>query len=275
MASPNNKETQDILQNISGILDSLKQYAPNVDLSGINNKITALESSVQTADDENNKLLLKQNEVKDILDAENNRIQRNINTIEDNLFSKKRAIEMNESQRLRTNEYNHILLIFVISLALIIAISITGRLLPFIPDIIPQILIVLIAAFSIIYIFQSYMKINSRSRVNFNELDLDGPNIDTPQAIARNKEKASKSGDLLGTISITGCKGAACCDIGTEWDQTALKCVSTLPTDITDIMDDTENNETSSESFTTERLKFNKNIVPANSPSEFDFYSKV
>lgn len=257
----NQTETQSILSNLSTILQSFKEYS-DVDTTNLDSQISQLQTNIENADDANNALLLKQVEVRNIIEDEKERIQSNIDSTENNLTTKKRLIEFNESNRLRTEQYNNILYIFVITLFIILVIIIGGRQIEFLPDIITQILVIIIGSISAVKIFQMYYNINKRSHLDYNKLSLDKPAIDSPEQIKRNKEKAAKSGDLLGSISTGGCVGAECCDIGTIWNEPSRKC-TTVPT------------ENTNEEFTTERLKYNHNIVPPNSPNEFNGYSKV
>jgi len=260
-ADSNQTETQSILSTLSAILQSFKEYS-DVDTGNIDTQIQQLKTEVENADDANNELLLKQDEVKAIIDDEKTRIQSNIDSTENNLTTKKRLIEFNENNRLRTDQYNNILYVFVISLFIIVVIIIGGRQIEFLPDIIPQILVIIIGSISGIKIFQMYYNINKRSHLDYNKLSLDKPVIDSPEQIKRSKEIAVKSGDLLGSISTGGCVGAECCDVGTIWNESSRKC-TTIETDNTN------------DGFTTERLKYNHNIVPPNSPNEFNEYSKV
>lgn len=253
----NQTETQSILSSLSEILniDAIKNNSGlSSGTTSLQDRVNNLKTNIKNADDENNKLLLKQKEVKEIIKNEKERIQHNIDITENNLTTKKRLIEFNESNRLRTEQYNNILYIFVITLFIILVIIIGGRQIEFLPDIIPQILVIIIGSISAVKIFQMYYNINKRSHLDYNKLSLDKPAIDSPEQIKRNKEKAAKSGDLLGSISTGGCIGAECCDEGTIWNESSRKCT---------------------EAFTTERLKYNHNIVPPNSPNEFNGYSKV
>lgn len=263
-ADSNQTETQSILSSLSEILniDAIKNNSGlGSGTTSLQDRVDNLKTNIENADDANNALLLKQDEVIEIIEDEKNRIQSNIDTTENNLTTKKRLIEFNESNRLRTEQYNNILYIFVISLFIIVVIIIGCRQIPFLPDIIPQILVIIIGIISGIKIFQMYYMINQRSHLDYNKLGLDKPVIDSPEEINRSKEKAKKSGDLLGTISTGGCVGAECCDEGTIWNESSRKCTTIA--------------NTPDEGFVTERFKYNHNIVPPNSPNEFNGYSKV
>lgn len=256
----NQPDTQSILSSLSDILQNFKDFS-NIDTTKLDSQIVQLKTNVENADDANNELLLKQQEVKEIIDDEKTRIQSNIDSTENNLTTKKRLIEFNESNRLRTHQYNNILYVFVISVFIIVMIVIGGRQIDFLPDIIPQILVIIIGSISGIKIFQMYYNMNKRSHLDYNKLSLDKPVIDSPEQIIRSKEKAAKSGDLLGSISTAGCVGAECCDVGTNWNESSRKCTT---------IDNTTN-----EGFLIERFKYNHNIASANSPNEFNEYSKV
>uniref|UniRef100_A0A6C0J0Z4 Uncharacterized protein n=1 Tax=viral metagenome TaxID=1070528 RepID=A0A6C0J0Z4_9ZZZZ len=261
----NQTETQSILSSLSDILnlDIIKNNSGlDSGTTSLQDRVDNLKTNIKNADDANNKLLLKQTEVKEIIEDEKTRIQSNIDSTENNLTTKKRLIEFNESNRLRTEQYNNILYIFVITLFIIVVIIIGGRQIEFLPDIIPQILVIIIGSISAVKIFQMYYDINKRSHLDYNKLSLDKPVIDSPEQITRTKEKAAKSGDLLGSISTGGCVGAECCDVDTVWNESSRKC-TIIPA------------ENTQQGFTTERLKYNHNIVPPNSPNEFNEYSKV
>jgi hypothetical protein len=253
---------QSILTSIQTILSSLGTNTPNIDTTAVSNGLNAVQIITAEADEENKQLLLKQNEVKALVDNENQRIQTNIQLVEDNLITKKRMVEFNENQRLRTEQYNQIMLTFVLAMGLVLVIVIGGRFIPFLPEFVLQGLIVIIGLATVIQMFTIYSNIQARSHMNYNELHLDKPAVDTPEEIRQNKANAAASGDLLGSIDIGGCAGPACCDSSNNvvWNESSRKCVQGFEN-----MDD----------FLMERLKYNKNIALANSPSEINMYSII
>ena len=68
-ADSNQTETQSILSSLSEILQSFKEYS-NVDTTNLDTQINQLKTNVENADDANNELLLKQEDVKAIIDDE-------------------------------------------------------------------------------------------------------------------------------------------------------------------------------------------------------------
>lgn len=262
--APDQSSIQSILITIQSILSSLGTNTSNIDTTAVTNGLNSIQRITANADENNKQLLLKQNEVKALVDDENKRIQSNIKRVEDNLITKKRLVEFNENRRLRTEQYNQILYIFVLALFVIIVIVIGFRRLPFIPGFIAQILVVIIGGAAFIKIYILYSNIHDRSRINYNELHLDKPIIDTPEQIQEKKQAAANSGDLLGSINISGCVGAACCDSSNNivWNETSRKCTYQAPFG-------------NMNGFVIERLKYNKNIASPNTPSEINAYSKV
>lgn len=264
---PVDSENIGILTTIQTFLRSLtadQQADLNIGQDDINNGISAISAAVATADDEAEQILLRQNEMKGIVDAENERIQKNIKTTETNLLTKNRKMKFVENKRQRSEQYNDILYVFIICLSLIIIAIIGFQYFPFLPDFILQIFVVIIGSFGLIKIFNIYRELQTRSHLNYNELKLDAPNIISPEEVAKKQQAAAKSGDLLGSIDIGGCRGAECCDTENDviWSESSRKCVPKPTTAET-------------EEFTVERMKYNRGIAQPNSSNETLLYSKV
>ena len=86
----------------------------------------------------------------------------------------------------------------------------------------------------------------------------------SPEEVAKKQQAAAKSGDLLGSIDIGGCRAAECCDTEKDviWSESSRKCIPKPTT-------------AEAEGFTVERMKYNRGIAQPNSPSETLVYSKV
>jgi hypothetical protein len=264
---PVDSENIGILTTIQNLLSSLtpeQQTDLNIGQGDINNGISAISAAVATADDETEQILLRQNEMKGIVDAENERIQKNIKTTETNLLTKNRKMKFVENKRQRSEQYNRILYVFIICLSLIIIAIIGFQYFPFLPDFILQIFVVIVGSFGLIKIFNIYRELQTRSHLDYNELKLDGPNIMSSEEVAKKQQAAAKSGDLLGSIDIGGCRGAECCDTENDviWSESSRKCVPKPTTAET-------------EEFTVERMKYNRGIAQPNSSNETLLYSKV
>jgi len=186
----------------------------------------AAKAITDAANDAEQTTLTQQEAVTELLKAEKDRINTNIQSVKDGLYTKKRMVELNESNRLRTEQYNKILFVIIISILVIIAIIFGSSYIPGLPDIIPQILVAMVGSFAIIDIFLMYMEINKRSKLDYTKLKLDPPAQKSTDAT---KAKAKEEGDLIGSLGIDGCSGPECCDVGTVWDTDLMKCNSVIP----------------------------------------------
>ena len=262
-----NSENINILNTIQAFLRSLtaeQQDDLNQGQDLINQGVNDIKAAVATADDEAEQILLRQNEMKEIVDEENERIQKNIKTTETNLLTKNRKMKFIDNKRQRAEQYNKILYVFIITLSLIIIAIIGFQYLPFLPDFILQIFVVIVGSLGLVQIFNIYRNLQLRSHLDYNELKLDPPNVLSSEEVAKKQQAAAKSGDLLGSIDIGGCRGAECCDIENDvvWNESSRKCVQKPTTAET-------------EEFTVERMKYNRGIAQPNSPNETLLYSKV
>lgn len=246
---------------MSGFTDIIKSFNDLFNVVGttnsnVNTAIGDIESTVSTASADADLMISQQKDVKRILDAENARIQANIQTIDESLFTQKRIVEFNENQRLRTQHYNEILSTFILAACFILVILVAFRQIPFLPDYISTVIIIIIGSAAFIRIFNLYNSLQRRSIIDYNKLDLGKRAEDSPAQIAAKRALAAKSGDLLGSVDIDGCGGPACCDTsnGVKWDDTSKKCVK--------------------EAFSVERLKYNQSTVLPNSASEINLYTK-
>ena len=90
-----------------------------------------------------------------------------------------------------------------------------------------MLLCVIIIIIGLLLCYYIYLDIESRDKVNFDELNLGNPSLLSPNDIARKQQSAGKNGDLLGSINLGYCVGAACCcdASGTVWDSNQSMCV--------------------------------------------------
>lgn len=177
--------------------------------------------------------LTQQSAVTTLLNTEKDRIENNIQSVKDGLYTKKRMVELNESNRLRTEQYNKILFVVVITILIIFGIIVGSNYVPGLPDIIPQILVAMVGSFAMIDIFLKYMEINKRSKLDYTKLKLDPP---AERSTDSTRAKAQEAGDLIGSLGIDGCSGPECCDAGTVWNTDLMKCGSSVPLPATPVI---------------------------------------
>ena len=273
---------------LTGLFNIQKDYlagiAQNSSDPDLNSKVTSLQSNLDTLYkdfDQSNKsssaVLARQQEVSAIIDEEQQRLEQKKQSIDNALVGKKRAIDLNEAYRMRQSQMLKIKVVFVVVLAICIMTTLLSRRFPIVPSIIITLFNLIVILMGGIYCLFIYSSITSRSQVNYNELNLSGPQVESDSDVIASQTAAGKAGNLLGTINTAGCKGAECCFEGTQWDNTKLKCVPvpatsasaastaapapTAPTPTAPIVG----------GFTT----MGQSGPFAHSPSEYDSYGKV
>jgi len=193
----------------------------------------------------------QQAKLKDIVTKENQRLQDKKDSVDKAVSGQQRAVALNESNRLRQNSYTNLLIILIITLVLFILIMVASNYLTFIPEIVFDILSIIVISIGIYIALNRYLDIQSRNNMNFNELNLVGlPNKLAPKSPPPG---STNSGDLLATLD--ECVGSSCCSPGTKWDQGNGVCK--------------ENFTTLTFSYDTSRTSAN---AASNSAYEFDKY---
>jgi len=199
-------------------------------------------------------VISQQQQLNDIVTAENQRLIDKKQSVNNAILGQQRAVALNESNRLQQNSYTNLLIILIITLVSFIAIMIASNYLTFIPQVVFDLLSIIVISVGIYFGLSNYLDIQSRSLMDFNKLDLPG----LAKNISGNTTAAgsTSSGDLLSGLD--SCVGAACCSGTTKWDQ---------------------GNNVCKENFTTLTFSYDNNITSAsaaaNSPYEFKDYVPV
>jgi hypothetical protein len=190
------------------------------DIGRVQDQLDELNNNFKEAEENTKSVLVKQVEVEDLVKTENDRLHNKKKQIDTAIDSQQRAILLNESKRLRQHEYNRMLYYVIFALAVVFLLVIIQKRLPFIPDWLVSIIVVFTFFYCGIMVFNIYNDIQRRSKMNFNELQLDQP---ATQDEKRERELAR--GNLLGELTTGECQGPACCHPGTIFDKNKLQCV--------------------------------------------------
>jgi hypothetical protein len=198
--------------------------------SPVTDAINTYSNRLSSSLDIQRNALARQNEVKNILVSETDRLANKKKTIDDALKSQGRIIFFNDNSRKRYAAFLKI----IITVALILAIIFVLNLLQtnfdtVFPYWLWQILIILLITGSFIYIWTLFVEIKRHSNYNFDELNLEAPEV-------ANKDLSSANA-TSSPISVSGlagkwCVDDSCCDVGTTWNESAGKCVpgTSIPT---------------------------------------------
>lgn len=216
-----------------------------------------------------NDILIKQKEMINIVNTEQSRINEKKQNVDNALQGQHRLITLNNSYRLRYADYTKIIIIITICLSIFILVSLAKKYIPFFPESLYNVIIILLFPIGIISIYYKYAEIISHNKLYYDQLELPPPNMLSKED--QLKEKVSyktnilKSGNLLGDLE--GCVGAQCCSENTMWDSGNSVCIVSPKSGFTTIDYALLNGEIN--------FNLNNNEIQPNSPNEFEKYTKI
>ena len=168
--------------------------------------------------------LNRQKDVQDILNNENNRLVSKKALVDNAMQGQVRMLTLNESYRQKNAQYRNLILLAILGLALFIGIIFLKRNFPTIPESLLNLLLIIIISVIIIYGAWIYYYILIRNNVYFDRLSLAPPaTFDASGSKAPTVSPGSK-GSLFSAMG-GECYGPDCCDVGTTWDDTTMKCI--------------------------------------------------
>jgi hypothetical protein len=222
--------------NLSGLFDIQRNYLTGIDtndpllqtkVANIKNQLNLLNSSFNNIDKSNDKNTVNyQHDMIKIVDAEKERLLLKKQQVDSELDSKKRGIMMNESYRERFQQYTRMVIVIIFTLAIFIALIFIGSTFTFIPDYVITVLSLIVLIGGIFYAYFILVDVNARDKINYSELDLNGPYILSPEEIKKKSENNAKQGILFDSMNLGTCVGENCCSDGLTWDQEKQQCVS-------------------------------------------------
>jgi len=199
----------------------------------INNQLENIYINLASVQGNQINAITKQKNMNNIIDTENKRLLQKKQTIDQAVENQKRIIYFNDNSRKINLVYLRILITIAISLGMVFVIRIIfNHFNSYIPEMLFNILIIVIISMGIIISFYYYKTIIYRDPYNFDELKLSAPKIND---LSSNSE--NKFGPLVG---LSSCIGPQCCSKsseqspGTQWSEIQGKCVySPISSEIT------------------------------------------
>jgi len=211
---------------LTGVLTIQKDYLGNLSASDPNSQplISTIQSNLSNmytdysvANASTLGTLAHQTDVSNIVQAEYQRLLQKKQGVDNAYIGQQRAVALNESNRLKQNSYTKLLIVFIVTLVAFIAIMVASDFFTIIPQVVFDILSIIVITAGIYIGIFSYLDIQSRNNMNFNELALKG--IDNKQSgnTVVSSNSYGNPTDLLSGLS--GCVGSECCGPSTVWDQ--------------------------------------------------------
>ncbi len=151
-----------------------------------------------------------------IIDAETTRLNEKQELVDSAISGRQRMEFLNENYFERNAVYTQIIITIVICLGLFIMITLLQRYFPIIPSVITDLLSGLLFSGMIIYICWLLYTIHIRDNINFSEIRLVSPPINT--GVIDGNLLAGKPA-VNNSINLFTCIGSACCKNGVDgWD---------------------------------------------------------
>jgi hypothetical protein len=190
-------------------------------------KIKDVDTSYKNANSSADAVLTQQNNMIDIVSKEQTRLDEKKFLIDQAEMGEQRKVLLTESNQLRNAEYTKIILCVVAGLFIFVILRlIKSRFVeePSTQNIDTLFIILHIINFIVwtIVIFYIYVKIQSRSQIDFNQLELPPPalsGLSTPAI--------SDYNNLFSDLGV--CVQKSCCGPETEWEPTTKECVPIEP----------------------------------------------
>jgi hypothetical protein len=276
--NPGNPPTQYI--DLSGVFHLQRNYLTGITsqsadpnfatkIGALQNQLDSLHTNFANANVSTSQALDHQTQMMDIVDTEKKRLLMKKQNIDNALETKQRTAILNESYRQRYADYTRMIILFIVFLVLWLGVYIAGNYFPIIPSFVINILMIIIITAGIFTFYFAYLDIAKRDNMYYDQINLDGPTILTPDQIAKKTKEQADAGNLLGSLILAGCIGNDCCSTGTIWDASNSVCV--IKTDTTTAAP----NVPGANQFTTLSNIYNMDGVKPNSANEIGGYSFV
>jgi len=180
------------VENTGGIFDGLL-YILN-SLNKMNGKINPintanLSNSIASLNSSANQVLNDQGTLNNIIDEETNTLNTRLQNMNNSANAAQRNLILNESARLKTQDYNTILYYFIGLIIFLNTIIVLNRWFAFLSRETLVLIIIFVVFFALYKIYWKYADISNRDAINYNEVSLPKPDnvsLSAQQIISQN-----------------------------------------------------------------------------------------
>lgn len=191
-------------------------------IQDLSNQLSTMYSLLNTSTASAQNTIDEQNKLNYILQNEYSRLQQKEQNVKNAVSGQHRVIELNNSYQKKYTAYTNIIIVFIVTLILYIIIQYVDNNVPIFPKSVLYLLTIILFSAAIIYIFWVYTDILRRDNVNFDELKLQRPTLDSSGNVI------SKIGTPISFNGINTCFRESCCSEGTVWDDEHGGCVNNI-----------------------------------------------
>ena len=190
----------------------------------LQNKVNDVTQSYKDANTSADNVLTEQNQMIDIVETEQNRLKKKKELIDQAEMEERRKVLLTNSNRLRNAEWTKIILVFIFCITIHILLIVLYKYLfsETESDSVFSIFALLhIGNFAlwIIVAFYLYINIQTRSQINFDQLDLPPPDT----TVGDSTPAVANYNNLFADLGM--CVADSCCGPQTKYDSTLKKCV--------------------------------------------------
>lgn len=153
------------------ILNSLKSSAgttPAINTANVSNSLAAVNSSAT-------QVLNNQGALNNIIDDETNVLNNRLQDMNNSVNAAQRNLMLNESSRLKTQDYNIILYYFIAMIVFLNTITVLNRWYPYLSRESFDLIIIFTVFFVLYKVYWKYTDIANRDVINYNEVSLPKP----------------------------------------------------------------------------------------------------
>jgi hypothetical protein len=130
---------------------------------------------------------------------------------------------LNESYRLRYNQYIKLGVVAISTILLFLFISFLSTMFPYVPSSVFDLLSIIVVSSGLILFYYLYTDMLSRDNTDYNELDLEAPIIGEDVTVGPEREYDNKK-----LFNVGFCIADTCCAKGTIWDSAQGKCIPNI-----------------------------------------------
>jgi hypothetical protein len=189
----------------------------------LQNKLNSLSTQYDNANTASGAVLTEQRDMIDIVNTEHQRLLDKQAIIDEAQAEQERKALLNTTYRKKYAQYSKMTIVFCFTLLGVILLTLASRYFTIFPQSLYSFLTACLIAIGIIYILVLYADLSVRDNINYDEIVIPPPKLDS-------------SGNLIGAKSSTPsiwdafnkCKGSECCSPGTKWDDNLRLCIPEL-----------------------------------------------
>ena len=190
----------------------------------LQNKVNDVTQSYKDANTSADNVLTEQNQMIDIVETEQNRLKKKKELIDQAEMEERRKVLLTNSNRLRNAEWTKIILVFIFCITIHILLIVLYKYLFSETESDSAFSIFTLLhignfAFWTIVAFYLYINIQTRSQINFDQLDLPPPDT----TVGDSTPAVANYNNLFADLGM--CVADSCCGPQTKYDSTLKKCV--------------------------------------------------